>query len=377
MAGIYRRSKTWWGRIQRGGKDIRRSLETRSESVARRRLTAWLDRLDASAWGEKSAVTLNEIADRFIREHLPQLRIKSAERYGISLNHLDTAMGHRTLDAIGSAELIEFETARRAEGASSPTIRRDLACLSSLYSFAQERELVDLNPVPVFLKRARRRGLRESEARTRYLSRPEETGLLAAAVPARKPSPAAAKRNKRRVHAGPRNDAMLRAAIMVAIYSGLRLREQFDLTWPDVDLAARLVRIPAARAKGRRTRDVVLLEPAIDAMRALPRHIKSRFVFWHRDGARFRHLDRGFKAAAKRAGIKDVRWHDLRRTHGCRLLQEHGWSMEMVQAQLGHSSVVVTEKAYAFLEVSHRLARAGNRAADESEPPADSQAENG
>jgi integrase len=104
------------------------------------------------------------------------------------------------------------------------------------------------------------------------------------------------------------------------------------------------------------------LEPAIEALRGLPRHFRSRLLFWHRDGARFRHLDRGFKTAARLAGIRDVRWHDLRRTHGCRLLQDHGWSMEMVQAQLGHSSVVQTQKAYAFLEVEQRLARAGIRA---------------
>jgi integrase len=276
------------------------------------------------------------------------------------------------IDTIGSADLIEFETARRSEGVSPPTIRRDLACLSSLYGFAIEREVVDTNPVSAFLRRAKKRGLREGEARTRYLSRAEESALLKAV--AGKTTSRKSKPDRRRF-AGPRNDAMLPAAIVVAIYSGLRLREQFDLTWDDVDLSARLVRIPAARAKGRRTRDVVLLEPAIDALRALPRHIKSRLVFWHRDGARFRHLDRGFKAAAKRAKIKDLRWHDLRRTHGCRLLQEHGWSLEMVQAQLGHSSVTVTEKSYAFLEVEQRLKRAGICAANESGAAKSEQAE--
>lgn len=362
MAGIYRRGKTWWGRVQRDGKEHRESLQTRSASVARKRLTDWIDRLEAAAWGEKPRVTLNEIADRFINEHLPNIRHQSARRYGISLGHLDGKLGHMMLDTISSADLIEFETARRTAGASAPTIRRDLACLSSLYSFAIEREIVDVNPVPAFLKRAKKRGLRESEARTRYLNRSEEIKLLSSVADKRIPRPKS-NLNKHRKPKGPRNDVMLPAAIAVAIFSGLRQREQFDLTWDDVDLEARLARIPAPRAKGRRSRDVVLFEPAIEALRTLPRHIKSRLVFWHRNGARFRHLDRGFKSAVKRAGLRDVRWHDLRRTHGCKLLQEHGWSMEMVQAQLGHSSVVVTQKAYAFLEVEQRLARADNCAA--------------
>ena len=89
---------------------------------------------------------------------------------------------------------------------------------------------------------------------------------------------------------------MLSAAIVVALNSGLRLREQLDMTWEDIDLARKVARVAAARAKGRKTREVVLLDPAVSVLRAIPRHIKSRFVFWHRDGARFRHFDRGFKA---------------------------------------------------------------------------------
>ena len=63
---------------------------------------------------------------------------------------------------------------------------------------------------------------------------------------------------------------------------------QATMTWEDIDLARKVARVAAARAKGRKTREVVLLDPAVSVLRALPRHIKSRFVFWHRDGARFR-----------------------------------------------------------------------------------------
>jgi integrase len=366
MAGIYKRGKTWWGRAQRGGREFRASLQTRSEGIARKRLRQWLDRLEAAAWGEKPLVTLNEIADRFIREHLPNIRYQSARRYGVSLAHLDRELGHMMLNTIGSAQLVEFETTRRSAGVSAPTIRRDLACLSSLFGFAIEREIVDVNPVPAFLKRARKRGLRESEARTRYLSHAEEHALIAEASRRWSIITTAGKPDRKRFK-GPRNDMMLSAAIVVALNSGFRLREQLDMTWEDIDLARKVARVTAVRAKGRRTREVVLLDPAVSVLQALPRHIKSRLVFWHRDGARFRHFDRGFKAAAGRAKIDDIRWHDLRRTHGCRLLQDYGRSIEMVQAQLGHQGVMQTQKAYAFLEIEQRLARAGKCAAEESD----------
>lgn len=364
MAGIYKRGKTWWGRVQRGGQEFRQSLQTRSESVARKRLRQWLDRLEAAAWGEKPLVTLNEIADRFIREHLPNIRHQSARRYGVSLAHLDRELGHMMLNTIGSAQLVEFETARRSVGVSAPTIRRDLACLSSLFGFAIEREIVDVNPVSAFLKRARKRGLRESEARTRYLSHAEERALITEV--GWRAMPTAGKPDRKRLK-GPRNGMMLSAAVIVALNSGLRLREQLDMTWEDIDLARKVARVAAARAKGRKTREVVLFEPAISVLRTLPRHIKSRSC----SGTATAHASATSIAASRLRpdGRKlfDLRWHDLRRTHGCRLLQDHGWSIEMVQAQLGHQNVTQTQKAYAFLEIEQRLARAGKCAAVESD----------
>jgi integrase/recombinase XerD len=67
------------------------------------------------------------------------------------------------------------------------------------------------------------------------------------------------------------------------------------------------------------------------------------------------------KAAARKAGIEDLTLHDLRRTCGCRLLQDYGASMEVVSRWLGHSSIVVTERCYAFLRVEdlHRAIEKG------------------
>ena len=76
-------------------------------------------------------------------------------------------------------------------------------------------------------------------------------------------------------------------------------------------------------------------------------------------------MNKGMKAARRRAGLKALRWHDLRRTCGCRLLQDHAMSMEGVKEWLGHSTVVVTERTYAFLEIEH-LHRAVANAAQKS-----------
>lgn len=359
MANIYRRGQAWWGRFTKDGQEHRRSLETRSESVARERLAAWTRQVEAERWGAKPRLSLNEVMHRFITMHGPTLRPATLSRYGISIGWLNAEMGDRLLLEIKPSDLKDFETVRRTAGAAAPTVRRDLGCLSSIFGFAIEEGWADANPVPAFLKQRRKRGLRESVPRTRYLSRAEEARLCEGALP------------------------YVRDAILFAIYSGLRLEEQFSLTWPQVDLVRRQVVVTADTAKSHRERTVILLEPALEVLRRMPRHVSSPYIFHHgaattqgrgarrvssvdggpprssNDGDRFNHLGRGLAKASERGRVARLRWHDLRRTHGCRLLQEEGWTLEMVRDQLGHRSVVQTERAYAFLEVEDRRSWAG------------------
>lgn len=47
-------------------------------------------------------------------------------------------------------------------------------------------------------------------------------------------------------------------------------------------------------------------------------------------------------------GVKDLRWHDLRRNCGSWMLQR-SVDIYTVSRYLGHKSVAVTERSYAFL----------------------------
>ena len=55
-----------------------------------------------------------------------------------------------------------------------------------------------------------------------------------------------------------------------------------------------------------------------------------------------------FKKEGRRLGIKDARFHDLRRTFGLNLIKQ-GMSIYKVSKLLGHSSVRTTEQHYAPL----------------------------
>lgn len=252
-----------------------------------------------------------------MERHLPTLKPTAAERYGVSLINLARTFDGHYIHEIGTALISDFENMRRQDGVKPSTIRRDLACLSSLMSNAIEWEWIDANPVPAYMRRGRRRGLREAEPRRRYLSRDEEEKLLSAATP------------------GPRD------AITFAIDTGLRATEQFTLTWKQVDLNAGFIKL-GADTKGNRSREVPILERSAQILAQLKRHPTSPYVFHHEDGGKYQRLNKALAGAATRAKIKDL-------TCGCRLLQDYGLSIAKVAMILGHHSVTVTEKTYAFL----------------------------
>jgi integrase len=341
MAGIYRRGTVYWGRANRQNREYRRSLKTSDRAIAEKRLRTWLDELDAIAWGDKPRRTYAEAEEKFIREHLTSIKPKSALRYGVSLKHLAEHFGSMMLHQITSGELSAFETKRRTQAVRPGTIRRDLACLSSLLTSCVDWEWVDANVVPAFLKRRAKRGLKEAPPRTRYLSADEERRLIAAASPANM-------RNKSGRQAGKWTSA--REAIILSIDTGLRREELFSLRWPQIDLERGVI-LTTTLTKNGRARLVPLPERSRTVLGTIPRRLDTDYVFVNPStGDRFVTMDNGLHGAMRRAKITNLRWHDLRRTAGCRWLQREGKTMAEVSLLLGHSSVKVTEDRYAFLE---------------------------
>jgi integrase len=324
VSRIYRRGKTYWVRAQRDGRERRRSLKTTDRKVAERRARKWLDDLEAIAWGEKPPHSYADAEEKFIKEHLTAIKPRAAQRYDVSLKHLAEHFGDKTLDQITSAVLSEFENKRRMQGVTSSTIRRDLACLSSLVTSCVDWEWMDSNPVPAYVSRRTKRGLKEGAPRTRYLSEAEEVALLDAASPE------------------------VWQAIILAIDTGLRREELFSLRWSQFDLDRGIINTTTKTKSGRarsvplpdRSRAVLPDAPGGDDYVLINPETKKRYV----------QMNKGLKGAVRRAGIKHLQWHDLRRTAGCRWLQRDGKRIEEVSILLGHSSVQVTEQRYAFLD---------------------------
>jgi integrase len=233
----------------------------------------------------------------------------------VSLKNLGEHFGTMMLDQIKGAALSDFETKRRGDGVTNGTIRRDLACLSSLMTSATDWEWIDdgANPVPSYLRRRAKRGLKEAPARTRYLTEEEE---------ARPAGPRDAQR-ARCHHPGDRHRAAIERTVRAPV-------AQIDF--------ARGIIATTTKTKSGRARHVPLT-PVPHNSRHSPRRLDTPYVLVNPDtGTRYVNMSKGLEAARRRSATAAV-WHDLRRTAGCRWLQRDGKTMAEVSMLLGHSSV--------------------------------------
>jgi integrase len=160
---------------------------------------------------------------------------------------------------------------------------------------------------------------------------------------------------------------------IVAIYTGLREGELYTLHGRDVDLErGRIVVRYGGRegatlrpTKGRRPRVLVLLPPALEALRRqVDRRGAEGLVFpslTSKGTGRYRApcrpprcWDAWVRAAGLGAGRADpapVTWHTLRHTFATLALagrlpgvEGEGWRLERVSAYLGHRSIAITQR---------------------------------
>lgn len=329
-------------------REKRETLNTKDEETAKRRLRKWKSVNVENRWGD-TAPTFDAVATKFIRVHCAALKENSVKRYEVCLRQLRPHFGHMLITDIKERDLLSFETWRRTHHGRASTkakkvpvsvasIRKDLLCLSSIMSYAIMEGWTEVNPVPLFLRKRKKSGLVDSEPRKRYLSEEEEGRFIAALSV-----------SKRKAQALRREDIMRRAAAIMDLDAGSREDERMELKWQDMQMGPRPYFVFRDTKNGK-DRRVPMLDRVRSVLQELPIHPTSPYVFCKANGQRYGSFRNGILAAAKRAGIEDFTEHDLRRTCGCRLLQKHKRSMVEVSKWLGHSSIKVTERTYAFLE---------------------------
>ena len=135
------------------------------------------------------------------------------------------------------------------------------------------------------------------------------------------------------------------AAIRLLALTGCRRSEILSLRWEDVALEESELKLPDAKTGAR----VVPLPPrAVELLASLPRIEGNPWVIpGRKPGTHLRQIDDAWKIIRARAGLHDVRIHDLRHSYASRALAL-GESLPMIGRLLGHRQIETTAR-YAHL----------------------------
>lgn len=148
------------------------------------------------------------------------------------------------------------------------------------------------------------------------------------------------------------------AAIRLLILTGARLSEILTLKWEYVDLDKKEINLPDSKT-GEKT--IQLSEPAVEVLSKIPRFVGGEYVI---PGKNPREhligLPHIWMRIREKAGLPDVRIHDLRHTWASAAVNA-GMTLPFVGALLGHHEVATTNR-YAHL-MSHPLKQAAEKVA--------------
>lgn len=297
-------------------------------------------RIDAEAWARRveseqerglwrdtsdSDRTLDDLLDEYARERLPAM-LSVATPYILARWRED--FGSRRISAMTPRDIAAWRDERLKVVASS-TVAREMSFLRGVFSWAIKRKLYNIAsplagvPAPP-----------PPQARARRLSSDETARLREALTDAAHPTQGAKRSGNYRT--GARN-ALLAPLLDFARETGMRRGEICAMLWPWIDLGAAVptVSIPAEATKTRRARVVPLTSVAEAILRTLPRPAadeRDQRVFPVSAGA----VTQAIRRARKRAGLADVRLHDMRHEAVSRFI-ELNMSVPDAMAIAGHS----------------------------------------
>jgi integrase len=271
---------------------------------------------------QRAVPTFAEFIEKDYLSHIKTYKRSWETDVSLLKNHLLPRFGKRYMDEITRQDIVKMHSERRASGAAPGSANRLLIMMRFIFNLAQRWEVpgVKANPTKnVSL-------LPETNTKERYLNEDEARRLYESVCKS--------------------ENEILKFIVPMLILTGARKREALDARWEDFDFERRLWRIPTTKLG--KPRHVPLSDGVMSLLTTMPRNLKSDYVFANPTTNRpFVSVFCAWDTARKRAGLADVRIHDLRHSFAS-LLINSGRSLFEVQRLLGHTQVKTTQR-YAHL----------------------------
>jgi integrase len=273
---------------------------------------------------KKAAATMAELGSRFITDyaarHCKPRTVAEYERAVVQF--INPAIGPQRISDVTRADVarLHHQLCDRPYQAN-----RTLAVLSKMMNLAEAwgLRLDGSNPVR-HVKKYR------EDKRERYLNRDELQRLGVALADAQQQST---------------ESPFAIAAVGLLVLTGARLNEILGLRWDHVDLEHEVLRLPDSKTGAKL---IYLNDAAISLLRTMPRMSGNPHVIaGKRRGARLINLQKPWRRIRARAGLDDVRIHDLRHSFAS-VAAGAGLSLPLIGKLLGHTQPVTTAR-YAHL----------------------------
>ena len=297
-----------------------RIYESTGEKNYRRAEAYYDDRIrdirQSLVYGHRPAVTFREAAEKFLIEDCPT---KSLERAGYAFDHVLPFIGSLSIDRVHDGSLAMYRSNRLLSGAAAATINKELGFVRRVLILAA-RKWRHANGM-AYLSEAPLIEMVKGAARKPYPLEWQEQARLFAELPAH-----------------------LERLALFGVNTGLRSSELCSLRWsweiqvPELDTYVFM--LPEHVTKNGEERIVVLNSTARSVIES-ERGKHPNYVFTYRGEPVSRINNHAWRKARTRAGLPQVRVHDLRHSFGHRL-RGAGVSFEDRQDLLGHRSGRIT-----------------------------------
>jgi integrase len=341
-----RRDGRWCAQAVVDGQRLTHSARTRHECAS------WPEQIRADPDGRPhpsaDPSTLGGFLNEWLTRAKPYLRPKTWNQYSqVVHQHISPYLGSHNLDEVSPGDIQELYGRLLSQGRSLFTLRITHAVLHRALRQAVRWGVLDRNPCDgVDKPKPRRREMKTLTAdQIRQLLEPVES-------------------------------TPFEALYYLAVTTGLRQGELLGLKWSDVDWSVPCLKVQRqlqrivgqglvfAEPKTAAGRRVVTLGPS--ATKKLRQHLQRQSEVREKSGhARSqdgdlifpssrgtpmgpRNLLRHFKITLKKAGLPEIRFHDLRHTAASLMLQQ-GTHPKVVQERLGHSQISVTLDTYSHV----------------------------
>lgn len=144
----------------------------------------------------------------------------------------------------------------------------------------------------------------------------------------------------------------LEPIVLLAINTGMRRGEIFQLQWSNIDFYSKTLTVEAGNAKSGKSRIIPLNDTAFHVLENWKPISQSQYVFHGKDKDPLTDIKKGFLKVLEEAEIKEFRFHDLRHHFASKLVMR-GVDLNTVRELLGHADIKMTLR-YAHLAPEHK-----------------------